>query len=144
MKFDWDFGNATNSSLSNPIGLYHDTGRFNVTQIVHNAYCSDTITKNTGLLMPDFFYFLPNSFTPNSNNLNEELKGVGSKYIYKFTMEIYNRWGEKVFESFDITKGWDGTYKGSPCMEGAYMCRIYLIPYNGPKQMIEEMVTLLR
>ncbi len=144
VRFDWDFGNATNSSLSNPIGLYHDTGRFNVTQIVHNAYCSDTITKNTGLLMPDFFYFLPNTFTPNSNNLNEDLKGVGSKYIYKFTMEIYNRWGEKVFECFDITKGWDGTYKGSPCMEGAYMCRIYLIPYNGPKQMIEEMVTLLR
>ncbi len=143
--FNWNFGNSTFSNQKDPIGIYHDTGRFHVTEIVFNAIgCSDTITKPTGLLLPDFYYYLPNTFTPNNNLINEEFKGVGSQYIYKFTMEIYNRWGQKVFESHDINKGWDGTYEGEPCMEGNYMCRIYLIPLNGPKQMIEQMLTLLK
>ncbi len=127
------------------MNIYKDTGRYTVSQIVFNKEgCSDTLVLPTGLLLPDFFYFLPNTFTPNHNNLNEVFKGVGSQYTYKFTMEIYNRWGEKVFESNDISKGWDGTYKGADCMEGVYLCRVYVIPLYGPKRAIEQTITLIR
>jgi gliding motility-associated-like protein len=41
---------------------------------------------------------------------------------YKF--DIYDRWGERIFKTGDVTKGWDGTYKGKPCEQGVYVWMI--------------------
>ena len=56
--------------------------------------------------------YIPNAFTPDKNGHNDVLY-VRSRGITSLYFTIYNRWGEKVFETNDITKGWDGTYKGS-------------------------------
>jgi gliding motility-associated-like protein len=45
-------------------------------------------------------------------------------------MEIYNRWGERIFETDDINQGWDGTHKGKDAMDGMY---IYVVRYSGGK-----------
>lgn len=55
--------------------------------------------------------FVPNAFTPNGDGNNDILYVRGS-FIEEMHFIIYDRWGEKVFETFDQTKGWDGTYKG--------------------------------
>lgn len=57
------------------------------------------------------YVFLPNAFTPNGDNLNDELKVEGQEITDMF-LTIYNRWGQKVFESEDQSKTWDGTFKG--------------------------------
>ncbi len=49
-----------------------------------------------------------------------------------------------VFKTDDINNGWNGTYQGEPCMEGVYLCKIYVIPFNGAKRALNETVTLLR
>jgi len=145
VRYNWDFGNNTNSIERNPIGLYNDTGNFKVTHIVwNNLNCSDTMIKNTGHLFPDFFMFVPTAFSPNKNGINEVFKPVGSRYTYYYTMEIFNRWGEMVFKTNDVNAGWDGKYQNQECMEGVYICRIYAVPFYGFKRALNSTFTLLR
>jgi gliding motility-associated-like protein len=144
-RYDWDFGNASSSKQKDPIALYQDTGRFWITMVAYTSEaCSDTVRKTTGMIIPDFFYYLPNAFTPNDDPLNANYKGVGSAFIYKFHLEIFNRWGEKMFETFDINQAWDGTYKGEICMEGAYLCRVQLVPFKGTMKVYQQMFMLMR
>ena len=65
--------------------------------------------------------FLPNVFTPNNDRLNDffgyQSNCIPSKY---YSLQIFNRWGEQIFESRDYNEKWDGTYKGSLCPTGVY------------------------
>jgi gliding motility-associated-like protein len=64
--------------------------------------------------------FVPSSFSPNGDSKNDVFIPVG-KDVSKFTMRIFDRFGEEIFNSSDISKGWDGTYKGTPCQFGLYI-----------------------
>jgi gliding motility-associated-like protein len=59
----------------------------------------------------DCFINVPTAFSPNNDNNNDVLYLVGNCMI-NINFFIYDRWGQKVFESHDLTHGWDGTYKG--------------------------------
>ena len=87
--------------------------------------------KSTGtiqILWSGTPFYIPNAFTPNGDGLNDSFKAIARyDYVNKYYFSIYNRWGQSVFETTDINKGWDGTYKGSPCMLGAYIYRIVYI-----------------
>ncbi|MEY4709444.1 MAG: hypothetical protein RIS28_576 [Bacteroidota bacterium] len=64
--------------------------------------------------------FIPNAFTPNENNKNEVfLPYTGG--LKTFQLAVYNRWGERIFESSDPSIGWDGTVNGKMAMEGVYV-----------------------
>jgi gliding motility-associated-like protein len=65
------------------------------------------------------FIFVPNAFTPNGDVLNDILY-VRGDYISSMNFRIYNQWGEKVFETNNLTQGWDGTYKGNNAPQGVY------------------------
>lgn len=66
------------------------------------------------------YIFIPNAFTPNGDGKNDILYVRGDEYLVSFTLRVYNRWGEKVFESQDINQGWDGTFRGEICQPGVY------------------------
>ncbi len=69
--------------------------------------------------------FLPNAFSPDGDGLNDAFRAITSSgNIASFRMYIYNRWGVLVFESQDISRGWDGTYKNDPAPSGAYVYKI--------------------
>jgi len=63
--------------------------------------------------------FMPNAFSPNNDGINDEFLPQGV-FVFDFHIVIYNRWGEKVFESNDMKKGWNGTYLNEPCPAGVY------------------------
>ena len=63
---------------------------------------------------------MPNAFSPNGDFVNDTLQAVGISRLESFEWRIYNRWGELVYKSDDITKGWDGKYKGAACPDGLY------------------------
>ncbi len=69
--------------------------------------------------------FIPNIFTPNGDGTNDELCFRG-EWVTDFYIAIFNRWGELLYESTDITACWDGRYKGNICQPGvyAYTCRV--------------------
>jgi gliding motility-associated-like protein len=87
---------------------------------------------------------MPSAFTPNSDGLNDVF---GVKYPFatkSFQMIIYDRWGEKVFETTNIHNGWDGSRKGEPSLQGIYVWVITFTDTNNKPQQLKGTVTLLR
>ncbi|QHT66500.1 T9SS type B sorting domain-containing protein [Rhodocytophaga rosea] len=74
--------------------------------------------------------YLPDAFTPNGDNLNEtfEVRGI---FVRKYKLMIYNRWGEIVFSSDDISIGWDGTLNSKQAPNGNYVYSLQTEDYVG-------------
>jgi gliding motility-associated-like protein len=70
---------------------------------------------------------VPNAFSPDGDGINDFFTAV-SDGVEDYSIEIYNRWGELVFQSDDINHYWDGTYKGKKSMQDAY---VYVIRAKG-------------
>lgn len=70
--------------------------------------------------------YIPNIFSPNGDG-NNDVYLVQGKGITNFSLRIYDRWGENVFESDDLNDGWNGEYKGKPVEQGAYPYSVSLI-----------------
>jgi gliding motility-associated-like protein len=80
----------------------------------------------TGRALPDDI-FIPNSFSPNGDGLNDVLKVYGYT-ISEMQFMVFNQWGEKIFESRSQATGWDGTHRGKVQPSGVYIyvCRMVL------------------
>ena len=94
------------------------------------------------------FYFLPtvyvpNAFTPNNDNLNDGF-GVKGIAINEFSIEIYNRWGEKLYQSNDINEKWVPNYMGNQIQEGIYLYLINYSDYNNNNYRKAGTITLLK
>ncbi|MDP2174595.1 MAG: gliding motility-associated C-terminal domain-containing protein [Bacteroidota bacterium] len=108
--------------------------------------------SNIVCLISDPQMFVPSAFSPNKDGKNEIflpqtilIFNKTGNPIKDYYMEIYNRWGEKVFESNDATIGWDGTYKGNTCQEGVYIYKARGLGLDGITTFnLEGVVTLLR
>ncbi len=86
---------------------------------------------------------VPNAFSPNGDGKNDTFL-VSGTHILEFTLRIYDRWGELLFESNDVTRGWDGTFKGEPVPAGVYY---YFIDARGTlyqKKRFQGTLTLIR
>lgn len=136
-SWHWDFGDpyaagADTSNLQNPTYSYMDTGFYCITLTVKNpsGLCVDSITKCLKVEAPSTFY-IPNTFTPNLDGINEIFKGYGT-YIKEFHMYIFDRWGNLIFESDDMNKGWNGAVdnNGPIVQEDVYVWKIKLIDTN--------------
>jgi gliding motility-associated-like protein len=74
------------------------------------------------------FVYIPNSFTPNADGNNDIFKPslVGFD-TEEYNLQIFNRWGELVFETNDVEQGWDGTFKSSYNSQvGVYTWKVLL------------------
>lgn len=87
---------------------------------------SQAVTART--LIGDIY--IPNSFTPNGDGLNDIFRAYGN-IIQEQSIMVFNQWGEKVFHSRDRAYGWDGNYKGKPQPSGVYMVVAQFILVDG-------------
>lgn len=145
VSYDWDFGDGKGSTDLNPTNIYEGEGSYTITLTVTDANgCTDDAHKTITITDP-FNFFLPNVFTPNGDNVND-LFLVMASGIKEFRMSIFNRWGELVFESFDVYEGWDGnTSAGAKAVSGVYVVVIdYSVSSSGKKDTKHGSVTLLR
>ncbi len=144
--FWYSFGDNSIMTNANGQHRYEDTGKFVITQVVTNAFgCMDTTTRYV-IVKPSHTFYVPTAFTPNEDGLNETFKPQGYE-IDNFSMSIFNRWGELVFSTTDITKGWNGTYNNVMSEPGVYTWRIQYeskAMKSAGRQVKEGMVTLLR
>jgi gliding motility-associated-like protein len=83
--------------------------------------------SNYATVVPAVNIYVPNAFTPNSDDINEKF-GVTGQGIGQFNMKIYNAWGEKIFESNKPEEGWDGKFKGANSPVGTYL---YIVVAKG-------------
>lgn len=109
--WDWDLGDNETSIQQDPYHTYPDTGTYMITQIAINQFgCRDTI-QHPIRINGETSIFIPNAFTPNSNGLNDvfapKLFGV-----LEYKMFIFDRWGNQIFKSEDMTVGWNGRVNG--------------------------------
>jgi gliding motility-associated-like protein len=74
--------------------------------------------------------YVPSAFTPNNDGINDVFKAIGLD-LKDFKLVIYNRWGERIFQSQDINIGWDGTYRGNPSPFGMYVWELEANDKNG-------------
>jgi gliding motility-associated-like protein len=87
--------------------------------------------------------FIPNAFRPGSVNgvFNPAEHFIGSD---GYSLQIYNRFGEVIFETNDPSTGWDGTTKGHNCEMGVYVYRFRALDENGNEILRTSRVTLIR
>ncbi|MBC7421951.1 MAG: gliding motility-associated C-terminal domain-containing protein [Ferruginibacter sp.] len=115
-------------------GLYsltaaNECGSFKASVIITTGYCD---------------IWMPSAFTPNGDGSNDIFKVKYPFPTKHFSLVIYNRWGQKVFESNDITNGWDGRYKGELQVQNAYVWAINFLDINNKKIFFKGTVMLLR
>jgi gliding motility-associated-like protein len=129
-----------------PSRIYENNGKFPVMLVAKNEYgCIDTVYKVLEIA-EDVNVFIPNSFTPNGDGINDvfNIKGIGL-LSERFLMQIYDRWGNLIYQTKDINKGWDGTIKGVPAPEGVYIYQVRVIGTgNVGKKEFKGHVTLLK
>ena len=118
----WRFGDNEYSNYRNPSHTYNKASEYLVSLIVRNNFdCIDSIKTNINLNKSTIF--IPNSFTPNNDGLNDRFI-IYSDIIQNYELWIYNRWNERVFYSNDVQKNWGGLYKEKECNEGTYTWKL--------------------
>ncbi len=99
--------------------------------------------SNYAAFLPEMKLYIPNVFTPDVNNLNDRFFPNGI-YIYKYTMRIYNRYGQKLYESDECRNAWDGIYDGKPAPDGVYAYYIEAWDMAGKKYDFRGTVHIMR
>lgn len=120
-------------------------GLYSIIQTVENEFgCVDSISRTINV-RPAFHVYIPNSFSPNYDGLNDLFMVYGEE-IADFHMQIFNRFGSKVYDSYDINSGWDGTVRLSDEISpsGVYSCLIYIRNNDGEELKYHTAVVLVR
>lgn len=143
--WNWFFINnkGYQTTSQNPKYLFENFGTFPIALVVKNTWgCTDSVIK-TITVEPDVNLFIPNAFTPNDDNLNDVFMPV-CRSIKSYKLQIFDRWGARIFESADLLTGWDGTFKGEPAKMDVYVWKIDIISHNGKTKNLNGHVNLVR
>lgn len=135
-SYEWSFGDGNTSTQENPLYYYQAEGEYDITLIANNDNgCPDTMTlpgivRASAAGMIDF----PNAFTPslngNSNGIYDPRSFDNDVFfpihngVEKYQLQIFNKWGEMLFESNDVNRGWDGYYRGALAKQDVYVWKV--------------------
>jgi gliding motility-associated-like protein len=129
---------------SSPIAAPLETTDYTVT-IIDELECAGDATVRVVVIdeCDEPYIFFPNAFSPNDDGHNDilYLRGFNADEVH---FVIYNRWGEKVFESNSQGSGWDGSYKGETLCSDVYGFYLRVLCRNGQEYIKKGNVTLLR
>jgi gliding motility-associated-like protein len=149
-SYTWDFGDGASSTEINPEHNFTDNSNGHTITLVAASTMGCTSTYQISIDFNEvLIYYIPNTFTPDGDGHNQTFKPVFTSGFdpYNYEMLIYNRWGEIIFETHDVTYGWDGTYAlaNYTCQDGVYL---YTIIFKNPlvdeRKVVCGSVTLLK
>jgi len=126
----WQIANMYSLTDVSPKVSFFQTGEYRITLTATSVQGCKSEVSDIIVVKPDFRVFIPNSFTPNFDGVNDEFFPVFSPFGLDpktYEMEIFDRWGKSVFYSKDITKGWNGTVQGKgtdPLKQEVYIYKI--------------------
>lgn len=148
-SYQWYFGDGSTSEEVHPNHLYTVDGMEEFTVYLYATSefgCIDS-TSVTIRVKEEVLVYVPNAFTPDGDMHNNTFLPIisGGIELEDYTLQIYNRWGELIFESYDLSIGWDGIYRGNMAQDGTYSYVIE-IKYigEGKRERIVGHVNLLR
>lgn len=145
-SIQWTPNQSLNDSSDfNPIASPLETTTYTVS-IIDSSGCTASATVTVYVVSMKCEVeniFVPNTFTPNGDGNNDVLYVRGNQ-IDEVYFAVYNRWGEKVFETNSITKGWDGYYNGHQMDPAVFAWYVNAKCYNGDVVEKKGNVTLIR
>jgi len=141
--YQWNFGDGSTTAEINPQHAYTQKGVYDICLSADNGYnCPSIACKDIPVIYTEVVE-LPTAFTPNGDNHND-IFIVRGKDIERIDLKIFNRWGELVFQSKDLTVGWDGTFKEDPQEMEVYDWLLNATLKSGAGIFKKGNVTLLR
>jgi gliding motility-associated-like protein len=152
----WDFGDGTTYTSNNPVHYYTEPGSYDVMLIANNVWnCPDTFLQEGAVTArASGSLAFPNAFTPGSAGPSDGTYDPMSytndvffpihEGVEDYRLEIFNRWGELIFVSEDVLRGWDGWYRGRPCKQDVYVWKCRARFSDGRETMLKGDVTLIR
>jgi len=143
LTFSWTpTTSLSNPSIANPYASPSNTTAYVLTTTNEfGCSASDTVVITVEHIIKDLF--VPNIFSPNGDGQNDILYVYGNNFK-EMKFYVYNRWGEKVFESVKTSDGWDGTHKGKACDVGVYVYYLDVIFLDDKEERVSGNVTLVR
>lgn len=140
----WTFGDGGSSTMQNPTYQYTSNGPQTVCLTAGNGNgCIDSVCYTINVDVIEFIN-IPNVFSPNGDNNNDQWY-VNSSGMKEFKVEIYNRWGTKVFEAEAATIKWDGrTTAGVELSDGTYFYILTAVTITGKDYSTTGFINLLR
>ncbi|MDT8374994.1 MAG: PKD domain-containing protein [Bacteroidales bacterium] len=135
-SFIWEFGDGDTSHIRDPYHRYTTEGIYDITLHAYSANgCYDAYTKSPAVTVEPFGQLVFASvFKPNTDGPIEidELPNSGDamdmfffppirETVLEYHLQVFNRWGTLIFETFDINRPWNGYYKGQLCQQGVYV-----------------------
>jgi len=142
----WDFGNGETAPYdpgTTPQPNYPGSGEYIISLVVYNIGNCESSTSSPLCVLPATPIFIPDIFSPNGDDANDVLY-VRSQGIVSMVFVVYNRWGEKVFESDQIAHGWDGQHRGKPSPSGNYFYYLQASLNDGSTEEMSGEISLIR
>jgi len=143
ISYTWSPGKyLSDSTISNPLAMSQEIP---ITYYVIGRVGHDCPAIDSVIVYPhkQAFVDFPTGFSPNGDGHNDILYVRGSN-IATLNMSIFNRWGQKVFETNDLNKGWDGSFNGSPQPVDIYGCLLKVTTLDGCSITKKGNITLLK
>lgn len=144
LTYSWSPTNGLScTDCQNPdVTVYNDI-TYSVVVTDTNGCANYNYTESFIFVNDSLFYFIPNSFTPNGDGINDQFQIFGQD-IQSATMMVFNRWGQMVFMGSNQFQTWDGTYQGIDQPAGVYTYTIELTFLNGATVTQNGSITLIR
>lgn len=120
----YDLGDGNTTTIQNPEHIYNDSGFYDIMQVVaNNDGCTDTLIRT--IFVHILIVYVPNAFTPNGDGFNEVfLPMVSGDDPNAYLFQVFNRWGQLIYQNQLKGFGWDGTFKGKPCKTDTYVWKL--------------------
>jgi gliding motility-associated-like protein len=133
-------GNSTNLNIQ-----FNDTVCYIIKLIANNDYgCKDS-TSRLICIKPGFTFYMPNTITPNGDGLNDVLLPFGQSWVSdNYQFRVFNRWGQMIFQTKNISEGWNGKLKGSLGLNDTYVWMVSVMDCYGVEHSYQGTVVLLR
>lgn len=138
--FEWDFGDGSAIQTdTTPLHYYQQAGEYSIKMVVKtdtDPQCVDSVIREKAVLAENAGVInLPNAFRPSASGPNGGYyspNGYNNHIFYppvansviEYKLTIFNRWGQKIFETSDITQGWDGYFDGKQCSQDVYVWKV--------------------
>ncbi|SDL84020.1 gliding motility-associated C-terminal domain-containing protein [Catalinimonas alkaloidigena] len=136
-------GRSFQESLDDLLDAEEQVLRYRIRAAPNDNRYTDSYSNLVTFRLPYRIYF-PTAFTPNGDGLNDTFHGFG-RFVEQFTLRIFDRWGEVVFQTNDFTDaGWDGTFRGMPLPPGLYPYTVSGTDETGRPLTLSGKVQLIR
>ncbi|OLY93600.1 gliding motility-associated C-terminal domain-containing protein [Cnuella takakiae] len=136
----------SNANIANPIVQFAaptDSIRYTVL-VANEAGCIDSASMMVRVFRADLRFFVPTAFTPNGDGLNDLFRITPAGIANVTALRVFNRWGQLVFQTSDVRKGWDGRINGELQKTGTYVWTVQGVDYTGKQFAEKGTITLIR